>query len=101
MTPRQQRRLKTHLADQMRLERNGAPIPGEIAQFMTKPKAPERLFQCWVAKRAGGEIPFLPATTNEGAIGALVETINAFITMGRERDFTKAWVVELVPEPFN
>src|ERR1700722_220740 len=99
MTPKAQRRLQARLADQMRLERNGAPIPGEIAQFMTQPKPPPRLWQVLVERKGGGPIPVGPRSENVDALAALADTINRAVKTGVERDWTKAWLVELVAEP--
>lgn len=97
MTPRQQRRLKARLEDAERLERNGAPIHPEIAQYMTKPKAPPRLWQVIVERKVGHPIPIGPMTENVDALAALADTINGSVKSGVERDWTKAWLVELVP----
>ena len=98
MTPRQQRRLKIRLEDAERLERNGAPIHGEIAQYMTKPKAPTRLWQVLVERKVGHPIPIGPMTENVNALSALADVINKSVKTGAERDWTKAWLVELVPD---
>lgn len=96
MTPRQQRRLHRLLSDQMDAERRGQPIHPEVAQFMTKPKAPPRLWQVIVERKAGHPIPIGPMTENVNALSALADTINNSVRTGIERDWTKAWLVELV-----
>lgn len=84
----------------MRLERNGAPIPPEIAALMTQIKPPERLWQVIVERRVPMKpISVGPRTTNQGAVAALCEAINKAVLAGIEKDWTKAWLVELVPEP--
>lgn len=90
---RAQRRFKKLYDSEIEQERNGRPIPGEIAERMTKPKAPDRLFQALVETADGKTMLVGPATPNEGAIGAFVEAINKAVIAGVEKDWRKASVV--------
>lgn len=54
MTPRNLRRFQRRLDDAIRLERNGAPPPPEIAARMTKPRKADVLYQVCVTQRTPG-----------------------------------------------
>lgn len=99
MTPRQQRRLLKRYENQIRLERNGAPIPPEIAAQMTKPKD-QALYQCVVEHRD-------PESKEEGllAVGpkgskelceAFLYAIIAGIASGKERYWTNPHVCAVI-----
>lgn len=78
MTLRQQRRAERKRRkaydDQIRLERNGAPIPGEIAELMTKPVV-RALYQAKVDVK--GEALPLPISPKMGRSAA--EMICTFV----------------------
>ena len=95
MNARQKRRLKAIFDKQIEQERNGAPVPAEIAERMTKPRISDEMFQVNVtARKSGKVVPFGPKWTKDAA-GALCEAINRAIIEGKELSFTKAEVVPL------
>lgn len=100
MTPRNLRRLQRRLDDAIRLERNGAPPPAEIAAMMTKPASVDALYQVCVTVRRDGEpdrmIPVGPKMIQQAA-GALCEAIGRMIAAGRERTWLNPIVAPCLP----
>jgi hypothetical protein len=99
MNRRERRAFRRQYETQINEERRGAPIPGEIAALMTKPKAPDRLYQAVVETADGKTILVGPATPNEGAIGAFVEAVNRAVLAGVEKTWRKAEVIEHLAIP--
>jgi hypothetical protein len=97
MNRRQRRAFKRQWDAQIEAERNGAPIPGDVAERMTKPKQ-QVLFQVMVTRKGRGDQLFAcgPKMIKD-ACGLLCETINRTIIAGREKDYTSATVVPLNP----
>jgi hypothetical protein len=84
MTPRQLRRLKKRLDNQMERERNGEPIPGEIASRMTQLKD-DTLYQIVVDVRGAKEpLAVCPKMPKQYCEMVLFE-INKMICLGKER----------------
>lgn len=82
---RQTRRLLLQLESQMEQERNGAPIPAEIAARMTQEAEAQPLCQIWVERRNGQPpIPFGPKMLKY-ACEMLLIAINQQIALGREK----------------
>ena len=73
------------LARLMNEERNGAPIPGEIAEKMTKPKPVEMLYQLWVEVRGEKEPKAIGPRMAYGPLEDLLAAINAQIALGKEK----------------
>jgi len=97
MTSREKRRLRKQFDAQIEQERNGAPIPGEIAERMTKDKPAVILHQVVVTERGTGRlIPFGPMMIQDAA-GMFCEAINRQILLGAEKVFTSAAVVPMTP----
>lgn len=97
MTSRQKRRFRQQFAAQVEQERNGAPIPGEIAALMTRPKRPDALYQVIVTvAETGALLPVGPAMMRD-ACGMFAEAVNRQVAAGRERVWTNAAVVPLTP----
>ena len=84
MNRHERRRFKAQFDYQVEQERNGAPVPGEIAELMTKPKEQQILHQVVVTKRDGSVIPFGPML-----IQAVAEEFRAAIAgqiaLGKEK----------------
>lgn len=98
MTPRQQRRLLKRYEAQLERERNGAPIPAEIAAKMTKPKDQD-LHQCFVQARGEDGIERLLAVGPKGArdfCEQFLFAILAGIASGKERYWTNPHVLRLI-----
>lgn len=95
MTPREQRRFRKQFTAQVEQERNGAPIPGDVAERMTKPKPATVLYQVNVTLKSDRSVhPFGPMMIHDAA-GLFCEAINQQILLGNERAFTNATVVPL------
>lgn len=77
-------------------EANGAPIPGEIAERMTKEKPDEILWQVMVTDREKGLMPMGPMM-NQDACGMMCEAVNKQIARGLRRDWTKAEAYPMTP----
>lgn len=101
MLTKVQRRFKKQFDDQVRLERNGAPVPPEIAARMTKPKAPDILWQVVVTKRATRQLIPIGPMMDEEACGMLAEAINVHVAAGKEKDWMKAEIVCCTPIGVN
>lgn len=82
--------------EQISLERNGAPVPGDVAARMTKPKAADVAYQVFVDIK--GEVGSRPVTPKfigaggEEATGRICETINAQICLGKLKGWGNARV---------
>jgi hypothetical protein len=97
MTPRQQRRFREQFRKQVEQERNGAPIPPEIAALMTKPKEQEILHQIVVTVRATKKKVALGPMMSKDACGLSAEAINRQITLGQRWDWIHAEIVPMTP----
>jgi len=97
MTSREKRRFREKFAAQVEQERNGAPIPGEIAALMTKPKLPDALHQVVVTLAGSGALLPVGPAMNRDACGMFAEAVNRQIAVGRERVWKNAAVVPLTP----
>lgn len=75
---------------QLEDERNGAPVPPEIAAMMTKPREDETLFQVGVTSRLTKKVHFLGPMMSADACGISVEDINKQILGGQRRDWSHA-----------
>ena len=96
MTPRQKKRFLKQFHAQVEQERNGAPVPPEIAARMTQPKVEEPLWQVVVeGKLKTGLKPYGPRWERKSAAEMLASEINRCVASGLERTFTKAMVVPL------
>jgi hypothetical protein len=80
---RARKRLQRQLADQIRLERNGAPIPGEIAELMTKPKTFDDLYQVHVDVRGEAKPVAVGPKFGKDAASMILEAVNAQICLGK------------------
>lgn len=96
-TRRQRHRLYNEYRSNLEQERNGRPIPGEIAELMTKPKAPDMLHQIMVTVRDTGKLVPVGPMMCADACGISVEAINRQITRGERRDWTKAEAYPMTP----
>jgi hypothetical protein len=97
MTPRQKRRFLKQFQAQVEAERNGAPIPGDVLERMTKPKQPEPLHQVMVTvKDSRRMLPVGPMMLRPYA-DELAATINRFVIDGHERMWSSAAVVPMTP----
>jgi hypothetical protein len=85
MTPRQQRRLLKRYENQLRLERNGAPIPPEIAAKMTKAEE-ATLYQCMVQTRDNRIVAVGPKGARDFCEQFLFAILGN-IASGKERDW--------------
>lgn len=94
---RAQSRMREQFRSQVEQERNGAPIPPEIAALMTKPKPPDQLWQVMVTVNgSGNRVPLGPMMCAD-ACGQAVEAVNRQITTGQRRDWTKAEAYPMTP----
>lgn len=96
-TRRQKRRLYNEYLSNIEQERNGRPIPGEILELMTKPKAPDMLHQIMVTVRDTGKLVPLGPMMCADACGISVEALNRQIAQGQRRDWTKAEAYPMTP----
>lgn len=97
MTPRQQRRFREQFRKQVEEERNGAPIPPEVAAMMTKPKEQVILHQVMITVRETGKKVALGPKMLKDACGQIAEAVNKQIISGQRRDWSVAEVVPLTP----
>lgn len=96
-TRRQKRRLYNQYLSDIEQERNGRPIPGEIAALMTKPKEQDQLWQLMVTVRGTGRaVPMGPMMCKD-AVGMSVEAINRQIALGQRSDWSKAEAYPMTP----
>lgn len=99
---RAQRRQYEH---QLQLERNGAPVPEEIAARMTKPKDADASYQVFVdIKGEDGSRPVSPkfiGGDGEEVCMQILETINAQICLGRLNGWGNARVERAVHTKLN
>ena len=97
MTRRQQKAFRKQFDKQVEEERNGAPIPGDIAARMTKVKEPDPLYQAVVTvKNSGRKIAVGPMMLKPYA-EELVSTINRHIIDGKEKLWSNADVAPMTP----
>jgi len=98
MLTRKQRQLKARYESQLEQERNGAPIPGEIAERMTRPKD-EALFQCFVQQKGENGADNLVAVGPKGSKDFVEQFQFAILTgiaSGKERLWTNPHVLRLI-----
>lgn len=93
MSRRQRRAFKRQWDSQIEQERNGAPIPPEIAARMTRPAEPQQLYQVVVTKVADRLPLRVGPMMTQDACGAIAEAINKQVALGRERTWADAVVV--------
>lgn len=102
MFNRAQRRQYEHQLDQ---ERNGAPIPAEIAARMTPAKEADAMFQVFVdIKGENGSRPVSPKFVGgdgEEVCLQILETINAQICLGNLKGWGNARVEKAVHVNLN
>lgn len=96
-TRRQKKRLYAEYLSNIEQERNGRPIPGEIAELMTRPKEPDMLWQVMVFDRDAQVLVPMGPMMNKDACGISVEAINRQIAQGQRRDWTKAEAYPMTP----
>lgn len=96
MTSREKRHVRQQLAAQIEQERNGAPIPGDIAARMTQPRPPALLYQVMVEQRRTGLALAVGPAWSQDAAGKLAEAIGQAIVAGRERDWASPTVVAVL-----
>ena len=92
-----QRAYEAALRERMQEEANGAPIPGDVLERMSKPKPEERLWQIGVTEREGGNVLFLGPMMNEDAIRNIAADVNRQIATSGRRDWTKADAYPMTP----
>lgn len=96
-TRRQKKRLYSQYLSDIEQDRNGRPVPGEIAELMTKPKEPDQLWQLMVTVRGTKRMVPLGPMMCKDAVGISVEAINRQIAQGQRRDWTKAAAYPMTP----
>lgn len=80
------RKLHRRFEQQLEQERNGAPIPGDIAALMTKPKVREELYQVRAdVKDQSGRTSVLPVGPKIGldACEQILIAVNGQISLGK------------------
>ena len=96
LTPRQLRRQQKQLDHQMEEERNGAPIPPEIAAKMTKLNEQPMLYQLWVeVKGRIGPLAVGPRMSKE-ALEGVVSAVNQQIALGKEKTWGNPHILPCV-----
>jgi len=77
------RKFQRLLADEMQYERNGRPVPGDVAELMTKPREHDVLYQVHVDVK--GKRSSLPVGPKIGMDAAemILETVAAQICLGK------------------
>lgn len=106
---RQQRfadqKLRAQYESQVEQERNGAPIPGDIAAHMTPPKKGDAMFQVYVdIKGEPGSRPISPQFAGEPGEEVclqILETVNAQICLGKLKGWGNARVERAVHVNLN
>lgn len=100
MNRRQRRAFMAQFDTQMEQERNGAPIPPDIAARMTQPKPQQMLYQVLVDHlHEDGTRKMLavgPAMIRE-ACEMFAETINRYVSDGKEKTWANARVMACTP----
>lgn len=90
---------------QIEQERNGAPVPKDIAHLMTKPKEADIAYQVFVdIKGEKGSRPVSPkfmGVDGEEVCNRVLETINAQICLGRLKGWGNARVERAVHVNLN
>ena len=97
MLTRAQRRFKKQFDDQVRLERNGAPVPPEIAARMTKPKAPDELFQVVVTHAVSRRLIPVTPMMRKDMCEEFAKAVNVHVAAGKEKTWMDAQVVACTP----
>lgn len=96
MTPGERRRFKRQFDEQVRLERNGAPPPPEIAAQMTKPSVRQPLHQVVVdvAQDDGTRtMQIIGPALIQPVAEEFARTINRLVSSGQERTWSNAHVI--------
>lgn len=100
MNRRQRRAFMRQWDAQIEQERNGAPIPGEIAERMTKPKPEVVLEQVCVDQLGENGVRTMrlvgPAMIPDAA-AAFANAINKMVAAGREKTWANARTVACMP----
>lgn len=94
---RDQSAYQAALRSQMEREANGEPIPGDVLERMTKPKAEDELWQVMVFDRDAQVLVPMGPMMNKDACGMCVEAVNRQIASGQRRDWTKAEAYPMTP----
>jgi hypothetical protein len=89
--------FQSQLRHQMNEENNGAPIPPDILERMTKEKEPDMLWQVMVTDAETKALIPMGPMMNRDAVGQMAEAINKQITTGQRRDWTKAEAYPMTP----
>ena len=98
MTARQKKRFLKQFQSQVEQERNGAPVPGEIAARMTKDKVDEPQWQVMATLREPkGKMVAVGPKWKRDAADNLAATINQMVALGQEKHWINAVAVPLVP----
>lgn len=87
------KKLRERYETQLREEANGAPIPGDIAELMTKPKPREELYQVKVdIRQESGKFQTIPASPKIGmeACEQFLIALNGAISLGKLRGWSNA-----------
>lgn len=92
LTPRQLRRLRQQMAHQMELERNGAPVSGEVAARMTQEKEDD-LFQIWVEPKGAKHAEPLGPMMRRMSCEKVIEALNRQIALGKATLFGNPHIV--------
>lgn len=95
MTSRQKRVFKRQWDSQIEQERNGAPVPGEIAALMTKP-IEVQLWQVSVVRADNGQHQRVGPAMIEDAVRGFAAAINQQIALGREKTWREATAVPCI-----
>lgn len=94
---RAQKGLRERFRSQVEQERNGAPVPPEIAARMTRSKDPEQLWQVMATERETKELVRISPMMNADACGMICEAANRAIIAGQRRDWLKAETYPMTP----
>ena len=89
--------FQSQLRQQMNEEANGAPIPPDILERMTKEKEPDMLWQVMVTVAETKVLIPMGPMMNKDAVGQIAEAVNKQIAEGQRRDWTKAEVFPMTP----
>ena len=93
MTSRQKRAFKAQYEKQLNEERNGAPVPPEIAARMTPEKKPEVLWQVVVSLGPTALPLRVGPQASQDFAEFFASTINAQVAAGREKTWRNAVAV--------
>ena len=95
MTSRERRAFMKRWETQRNEERNGAPVPPEIAARMTKPKS-DLLYQVVVETRGAGMLPVGPMLI-KAAADQFRAAIAGQVALGKEKHWFNPTVVPCMP----